>query len=296
MLYYSTMGTWSQQVWLLSLNIRARLTTVYIDTGPRHEGGTLRGQECHHRRNFFGFAKAPQRHLIAHEILDEHRIFLLAPLPRAAWEQDGTWRHYIYHDTVFGKLLGKRFGPAIHARLHGVVGHRPTRLASIDRRNVDDTAPAAFAHERNHQARGPHRREEVEVQGFRPVLVGRIPGLSAPRATDVIHQDIDTVKAFDGFVDEVLNPLGAGHVSLHCQDLRTCSRDLTLSGAQSRLSARREGHVTAFLGEIMHNSPANVPAAFGDQRDFALQSQIHTHPFRTTFIPRAIYAYPSHSF
>src|SRR4029450_9303145 len=137
----------------------------------------------------------------------------------AAWEQDGTWRHYIYHNTVFGKLLGKRFGPAIHARLHGVVGHRPASLTSIDRRNVDDAAPTEFAHEWNHQARGPNHRKEVEVQTFSPVLVGRIPGLSAPRATDVIHQHIDAAKALDSFIDEVLDPLGAGHVSLHCQAL-----------------------------------------------------------------------------
>src|SRR5215510_593094 len=133
-----------------TLNIRARLTAVYIDTGPRHQRGTLRSQEGHHRRYFFGFAKTSQRHLIAHKILDKYGVFLLAPLPRAAWKQDGTRRHYINHNTVFGKLLGKRFGPAIHARFHGIVGHRSTSLASIDRRNVDDTAPATFAHQRNH--------------------------------------------------------------------------------------------------------------------------------------------------
>src|SRR5262249_26106350 len=46
------------QVWLLSLNVRARLTAIHIDTGTRHQGGALRGQECYHGRDFFGFAKA----------------------------------------------------------------------------------------------------------------------------------------------------------------------------------------------------------------------------------------------
>ena len=173
------------------------------------------------------------------------RVRLLAPVPSAALEHDGSGGYRIEPDFPGGELEGHVLGMADHGRLHRVVDHGAAGLAAPDGRDADDASSTSLLHVGDHEAREPGRGKDVGLERRLPGLVV-IPGSSTP---GVVDQDIDPPKGVDGPAHRRLAVGRAGNVSAKPVDLR--SPRFHLGGGLGQLlpAPGPQGHVTAFIGE-----------------------------------------------
>src|SRR3546814_15398827 len=87
------------------------------------------------------------------------------------------------------------------------------RLA-VDRPDIDDPAPAAFAHAGKHRLRHVKAAAEIDVDDFLPHLVGHLQHDAVAGDAGVVDQHIDRAEIVDDPGDAALPGLWFGHVPL----------------------------------------------------------------------------------
>src|SRR5260370_3398039 len=150
-------------------NVGARLAAVHGDAGAVEQTCLLRAHERHQRGHLLDRAKPPQRHLRAHELRDGLRVRLLTPLPAPDLPEDRYWGDAVDGHASRRHLARKRGGEADLGCLGGVVSRGPTRLATPNRPDDHDAAPASVDHPGQHELGHAHAHADVAGEGgFEP--------------------------------------------------------------------------------------------------------------------------------
>lgn len=141
---------------------------------------------------------------------------------------------------------------------------------------MQDHAGAALAHGRNEAARQPDGRHHMQVPIALPLLVrGFHDGLVGARA-GIVDQDVGATEGGVGFVDQFLRAFHRADVAGNPERAYAEMRgDAARLGGDAFALARRQDDMAAFRRQSFGNGEADADAAAGDDRDLALQSEIH---------------------
>src|SRR5580704_14049216 len=253
---------------------RAQQAAVDRDGGTRRVAPARRDQ----RRDVVDGADPAHRDL-AHE-LGAHGLWILGPRREHPFESlrldvAGTYRVDV--DVVTGRLERQRLGKADHT---GPGRDRKAetrdRLDRRDRRDVEDAAAALADQMGQGTARHAHDGHQILLDGSGPGRVVEALQAAERRSAVVVDQDVDAAELAAHRVDDAGAVLGAAAIGLDRQNLGAgLPRDRLGGAAERGLAARRHGNARPFGGERARNAVADAHAGAADDRDLALQAEIH---------------------
>src|SRR3546814_2479753 len=120
----------------------------------------------------------------------------------------------------------------MHAGLGGgVVGLAVLALLAVDRTDLDDPAPLAFAHAFDHRAGDVEHRVEVGVDDLLPLLRAHLVEGAVAGDAGVVDQDVDRAELLPDLAHHRHGVLGRGTVPLgkrsaeHTSELQALMRN-----------------------------------------------------------------------
>src|SRR3546814_873068 len=131
------------------------------------------------------------------------------------FRSDVAGRDGVDGDAEARVLLRQGDGEAVHAGLGGgVVGLAVLALLAVDRADLDDPAPLAFAHAFDHRAGHVEHRVEVGVDDLLPLLRAHLVEGAVAGDAGVVDQDVDRAELLLDLAHHRLGVLGRGNVTL----------------------------------------------------------------------------------
>jgi hypothetical protein len=122
---------------------------------------------------------------------------------------DGVDRH-----ALVGQFLRQGHGEAVHAGLGGrVVGLAGLALFAVDRRDLDDAAPALFHHARHHLLGHVEHGVQVGVDDGVPVLARHLQEHAVAGDAGVVDQHVDGAMLGLGLGEGLDGGVPVGHVA-----------------------------------------------------------------------------------
>ena len=118
-----------------------------------------------------------------------------------------------------------------------------------------------------------HRREEVDREGARPVLVGdgQVAVGPRPHPADVVDEDVDVLVLLDRMGDEGSRPTVGAEVDAHRVQVPALGQQIQLGTSVTR----RRDDERAFFGERPADGQPDPLACPGDDRHLARQVELH---------------------
>src|SRR2546426_4325787 len=159
---------------------------IDADVGAGDVAGLVGREESHYSRDFLGAREATHGNR-GDDLLADLGADRLHHVGLDVARRDGVDRHALAHH-----FLRQRLGEARHAGLRRrIVGLAELALDRVDRRDIDDAAPAALHHAVDHLARDVEDAVQVGVDHLHPVLLGHALEHRVARDAGVVHQDVD---------------------------------------------------------------------------------------------------------
>src|SRR4051812_32039594 len=141
-------------------------------------------------------------------------------------------------------------------------------------------------HIRNSSAAHAHRREEVYLEGFVPIVIGEILEVLYLMEAMVRYQNVERSKVIDRLPNELVGRAGLRQVELQWQTGSALVRYLLLHDPQLFGAARAERHMCPFARQRQNGGPANAPASTRHGSNLPPKSQVHGSPFLRTVASR----------
>ena len=144
--------------------------------------------------------------------------------------------------------------------------------------DVDDAAPFAGAHLRQHALGKARISEQLERDRVLPFLeVDAIDAVFGGRAR-VVDENIDAAERRTSGVNHLRDAVRARSIARRGYDLAVGGRtDLVRCAAQTTGIARNEGDVAALARQLLGNRAADTQAGAGDERALAVKMQVHVN-------------------
>src|SRR5712691_1581228 len=180
-------------------------------------------------------------------------------------------------DVVLAVLAGERLRQVLAGGISGARHDLPIgRLDAVVADQVHDAPAALLDHDRQHVAQAAHVAHELELQSFRPVVLGESFKHAAGRGACVVDHDVDAAERLVALRDEILGVGVLGEVGGDRDDLAPgLLGDLGCSCLEWLLAARADRDIDAFARERARDALADAFAAAGHQRGLALELKVH---------------------
>jgi hypothetical protein len=126
--------------------------------------------------------------------------------PRAKVGMDESGTHAIHQDIISRKFYRESLRERKHPCLGSDVVHDQVRKWCMRRnsRDVYNATAPLLAHQGRHFAAEPDSAVEVDLHAVSPLVISCVHGMSQPRITRIVYQDIDLTELAAGSLDDSL--------------------------------------------------------------------------------------------
>ncbi len=177
--------------------------------------------------------------------------------------------HRVDGDALGCHLLRQRHREAVHAGLgRRVVGLARLALLAVDRRDLDDAAPAFFDHARHHLLGDVEHAGQVGVDHRVPVFARHLHEHAVARDAGVVDQHVDRAVLADGLGEGLHGGIPVGDVA-HRRVEGVAERLLLVDPLDEVARRTAAGDdLEAVLVQALADGGADAAHAAGDVRHF----------------------------
>src|SRR5438105_569403 len=155
--------------------------------------------------------------------------------------------------------------------------HERLLLAAVDADQVHHAAAALLAHDGQRVLEAAYVAHEFQLQALLPRFLIECLDDTAGRRAGVVHQDIDAPEMLVRALDEVARIGFLGEVRRDREHLAAALlANLFRRRVERLLAPRAHRDVAAFARQSARDALADSFAAAGDERDLALELQVHS--------------------
>ena len=187
---------------------------------------------------------------------------------------DGPGTDRVDAEPRWAELLRQRLAQVGQRTLGGaVVDDQGIGQERVDRADGHDGGLVAFSRVGEGGAHRAHRREEVDREGVRPVVVGdgQVAVGSRPHPAHVVDEDVDVVVLLDRLGDEGCRAGVGAEIDAHRVHVPALGQQVELG---TSVAGGRDDE-RAFFGERPADGQPDPLARPGDDRHLARQVELH---------------------